>query len=77
MRATLSIPDQLVSDVQQLSGQKTKTGAIIYVMEDYVRRKKVEALLALRGKISIDYDWQHEEELELQATEKREAYHSE
>jgi len=74
MRATLNIPDELIDEVQRLSGQKTKTQAIVTVMEDYVRRKKMEDLLALRGKISIDYDWEKEEAAELKAAEERESY---
>lgn len=74
MRATLNIPDELIDEVQRLSGQKTKTQAIVTVMEDYVRRKKMEDLLALRGKITIDYDWEREEEAELKAAEAREEY---
>jgi len=76
MRATLNIPDELIDEVQRLSGQKTKTGAIVTAMEDFVRRKKMEDLLALRGKISIDYDWAQEEVAELKAAEERETYGS-
>ena len=36
--------------------------------------KKIEDLLALRGKITIEYDWEREEELELKAAEERERY---
>jgi len=77
MRATLNIPDELIEEVQRLSGQKSKTGAIVTVMEEYVRRRKMEELLALRGKISIDYDWEREEEIELKAAEERERYAAE
>ena len=74
MRATLNIPDKLIEEVQRLSGQKTKTGAIVTVMEEYVRRRKVEDLLALRGKVQIDYDWEREETEEMKAAEERERY---
>lgn len=74
MRATLNIPDELIDAVQRLSGEKTKTQAIVTVMEEYVRRKKMEDLLALRGKIAIEYDWEREEEAELKAAEEREHY---
>jgi hypothetical protein len=74
MRATLNIPDELIREVQALTGEKSKTGAIIAVMEDYVRKKKVEQLLALRGKIRIDYDWEKAEAAEMQAAEERERY---
>lgn len=77
MRATLNIPDELIAEVQQMSGQKSKTQAIIMVMEEYVRRQKMQALLDLRGKVRIDYDWEREEELELKAAEERERYHGE
>ena len=76
MRATLNIPDKLIEEVQRLSGQKTKTGAIVTVMEEYVRRRKVEDLLALRGKVQIEYDWEQEEVAELKAAEERERYES-
>jgi metal-responsive CopG/Arc/MetJ family transcriptional regulator len=76
MRATLNIPDDLIDEVQRLSGEKTKTQAIVTVMEDYIRRKKMQDLLSLRGKISIDYDWEQEEEAELKAAEERERYGS-
>ena len=72
MRATLNIPDELINEVQRISGEKTKTQAIVTVMEEYVRRKKMEDLLALRGRISIDYDWEREEEAELKAAGERE-----
>lgn len=74
MRATLNIPDELIDEVQRLSGEKTKTQAIVTVMEEYVRRKKMEDLQALRGKIAIEYDWEREEEAELKAAEEREHY---
>lgn len=74
MRATLNIPDELINEVQRLSGKKSKTQAIVTVMEDYVRRRKMEDLLALRGKITIDYDWEREEAAELKAAEEREKY---
>lgn len=74
MRATLNIPDELIVEVQRLSGEKTKTQAIVTVMEEYVRRRKMEDLLALRGKIAVEYDWEREEEAELKAAEERERY---
>lgn len=74
MRATLNIPDELIREVQAISGEKSKTKAIITVMEAYVKQKKMEQLLALRGKIRIDYDWERAENEELKAAEERERY---
>lgn len=72
MRATLNIPDTLMSEVQKLSGEKSKTKAIVIAMEEFVRDKKIKKLLSLRGKIQINYDWEKEEELEMQAQRERE-----
>lgn len=71
MRATLCIPDKLIDEVQRLSGKKSKTQAIVTAMEEFVRRRKMEDLLALRGTVEIDYDWEREEALELKGTEDR------
>lgn len=71
MRATLNIPDNLIAEVQKLSGEKSKTKAIVTAMEEFVRDKKIKKLLSLRGKIQIDYDWEKEEELELKTQEER------
>ena len=74
MRATLNIPDDLLSEVQKISREKSKTRAIVTAMESYVRDRKMTELLALRGKMAIDYDWRTEEKKELQAQEKRDQY---
>lgn len=71
MRATLNIPDVLLSEVQKASGEKSKTKAIIIAMQEFIRHKKIKELIALRGKITIDYNWQKEEELEIKAQKKR------
>jgi len=74
MRVTLNIPDDLISEVQRHSGQKSKTRAIVMAMEEYVRRQQMQALIALRGKVQIEYDWEREETLELKAAVERERY---
>lgn len=72
MRATLNIPDNLLTEVQKISGEKSKTKAIIIAMEEFIRQKKIKELIALRGKIEINYDWQKEEELEVETQKNRE-----
>jgi len=69
MRATLNIPDDLLSEVQKLTGEKSKTKAITVAMKEYVRQKRIKELLALRGKIQIE-DVTHElEKLEMEEME--------
>jgi len=74
MRATLNIPDDLLSEVQKISMEKSKTRAIVTAMEAYVREKKMADLRALQGKMPLDYDWQKEEAAELQMQEERGKY---
>ena len=64
MRATLNIPDKLLAEVQKATKKPSKTQAIVTAMEEFVRRKKIEALLALKGKIDI-----HDVTKELEAQE--------
>jgi metal-responsive CopG/Arc/MetJ family transcriptional regulator len=74
MRATLNIPDELLSEVQKFAGELSKTRAIVTAMEAYVREQKMVELRGLRGKMTLDYDWQKEEEAELQTQEERGKY---
>jgi len=74
MRATLNIPDDLIAQVQKLSGEKTKTKAIITAMGYYVKEKKIKMLLELRGKIKIDdvtEELEKAEIMEMEENDKR------
>ncbi len=69
MRATLNIPDELISEVQKLSGEKSKTKAIVTAMQEFVREKKLRKILELRGKIKIDDITRELDELEIKERE--------
>lgn len=47
MKTTIDIPDQVLADAMRFTGAKTKREAVVKAIEDYNRRGKVEALLAL------------------------------
>ena len=66
MRATLNIPDNLLSEVQKISGEKSKTKAIIIAMEEFIRQKKIKELISLRGKIQIEDVTKELDRLELE-----------
>jgi Arc/MetJ family transcription regulator len=66
MRATLNIPDDLLAEVQRITGEKSKTKAITIAMKEFVRQQKIKELLALRGKIEIEDVTKELEELEIQ-----------
>lgn len=74
MRTTLNIPDDLINEVQKVSGEKSKTKAIVKTMKEYIRQKKIMELIALKGKINIDYDWEEEEKSEINSQSAREKF---
>jgi hypothetical protein len=76
MRATLNIPDTLISDLLKVTGEKTKTRAICLAIKDFIRRKRREKLLSLSGKIHVDLDWKEMEEIELKGMKQRERLRS-
>jgi len=71
MRATLNIPDELIEEVQKITGARTKTEAIVVSLKEIIRKKRIADLISMRGKVDIDYDWEKEEERELKAQRKR------
>jgi len=65
MRTTINIRDDLMDALLARTNAKTKTKAVELAIREYVERKSIEDLISLSGKISIDVDWQKEEEAEL------------
>jgi hypothetical protein len=58
MKTTLNIPEKLVKKTMKLSKSKTKTEAIITAMEEYIRRKKLEGVIAMKGNLRFSVDWE-------------------
>ncbi len=42
----------------RLSKSKTKTQAIITALEEYVRRKKIDTIIGMEGKLQFSDDWE-------------------
>ncbi len=57
MRTTLNIDDKILKFVMEETKASTKTEAVRQALEDFVRRRKIERLIALKGKIKFDVDW--------------------
>jgi Arc/MetJ family transcription regulator len=53
MRATITIDDERLAELMDLTGAKHRTEAINLAIDDYVRRAKVERLLGLAGRVAI------------------------
>ena len=57
MRTTLNVDDEILEFVMKDTRAATKTDGVRQALEDYVRRRKIERLIALGGKVKFDRDW--------------------
>ncbi|MGH7256305.1 MAG: type II toxin-antitoxin system VapB family antitoxin [Nitrospirales bacterium] len=73
MRTTLDLGQNLIEELMKVTAAKTKTDAIHQAAADLIRRKKLERLKSLSGKVYLDLDWRKLEHAELrhQATLER------
>jgi hypothetical protein len=56
MRTTLIIPDDLMNDLMEETGEKSKTLLVRRSLEEMLQRVRRESLKRLRGKIDLDID---------------------
>jgi len=56
MRTTLIIPDDLINDLVEETGEKSKTLLVRRSLEEMLQRLRRENLKRLRGKIDLDID---------------------
>jgi hypothetical protein len=56
MRTTLIIPDDLMKDLMEETGEKNKSLLVRRSLEEMLRRLRRENLKNLRGKLQLDID---------------------
>ena len=56
MRTTLDLPTDLVVEAQRMLGFKSKTDVVILALRELVRRRRLEQLRELAGRVEIDVD---------------------
>ena len=65
MRTTLNIAAQLFDQIMVLTAASSKTEAVRRALTDYIRLRRKERLLAMRGTMDLSDDWRALRELEL------------
>jgi metal-responsive CopG/Arc/MetJ family transcriptional regulator len=65
MRTTINIKSNILEEVMHLTAAKNKSQAINEVLETYVREKRMQKLLDLKGKLSLEENWKALREMEL------------
>lgn len=56
MRTTLDLPDDLLNEAQRLLGFKSKTDTVVLSLTELVRRRRIDELKELAGKIELELD---------------------
>ncbi len=57
MRTTLNIDEEVLDFVMKETGARTKSQAVRQALQDYIYQRKIEKLIALKGKIKFGVDW--------------------
>jgi Arc/MetJ family transcription regulator len=65
MRTTLDIDKALLEEAARIAGSKSLSMAVNEALAEYVRRRKIEGLRALRGRVRLALSWQEMERLEM------------
>jgi len=56
MRTTLDLPVELVEEARAALGFKSKTDTIVLALRELVRRRRVDDLKDLLGRVDLDID---------------------
>jgi len=56
MRTTLDLPSALVDEARSVLGFKSKTDTIVLALRELVRRRRIDELKDLLGRVELDVD---------------------
>ncbi len=56
MRTTLDIPKELMEEAQEILGFKSKTDVVILSLKELIRKRRIEDLKDMAGKIDLHID---------------------
>ncbi len=69
MRTTITIDDAIFTDLMRFTQAKSRTEAINRALSEWIRRKKIEKLKSLRGKLDFSGDVEDLRQLEIEEAE--------
>jgi len=59
MRTTIDLPAELVDEARSVLGFKSKTDTIVLALRELVRRRRLDDLKDLLGRVELDIDIAH------------------
>jgi metal-responsive CopG/Arc/MetJ family transcriptional regulator len=74
MRTTVNLDPELLAEIIEDTGEGNRGRALNKVLSEYLRRRKIDQLLALRGKLDIRDEWEKWEEEELEDMKRHDDY---
>ena len=54
MRATVTIEKDVLDALVKATGARSKSAAVREIIDEYMRKRKVQKILALKGKLSFE-----------------------
>lgn len=69
MRTTITLDDSIFADLMRFTEAKSRAEAIRCAVAEWVRRKRLERLKSLRGKLQLDGDLDEFRQLEIDEME--------
>ena len=54
MRTTVTLDNQLIRTLQEVSGAQTKAKAVVTAIRDYLQRKQIVRIKQLKGRLKFD-----------------------
>ncbi|HFE39061.1 MAG TPA: hypothetical protein ENK06_11695 [Gammaproteobacteria bacterium] len=65
MRTSLNIDDDVLFEVMKSTGKKNRSEAIRIALSSYLKQQRKNKILALRGKVDLEDNWQKLRELDM------------
>jgi Arc/MetJ family transcription regulator len=56
MRTTLDLPEDLIEEARRVLGFKSKTDTVVLSLQELIRRRRIEELKDLLGKVKLEID---------------------
>ena len=61
MRTTLNLNEDVINQVMHFTGTTNRSEAVNVVLEAYVREKKKQKILGMKGKLNLENTWELDE----------------
>ena len=54
MRATVTIEKDVLDELVKATGAKSKSAAVKKIIDEYLRKRKVDKIMSMKGKLTFD-----------------------